>query len=247
MTLAVLGASVFVAACIQASAGLGFALVLMPVALAVVGPVGVVVVATLLGVVLNVLVLAGERRRPRVVWAEATPILLAAIPGTLAGVLVLRTLPKPALQVALGAVLIGATALRLRRAPARRGIPVPAPPARIALGLATGALSTATGVTGPPLAIWLRRRGLSPAELRDSLSAMFLVIGVVACAALVPVLARAHLSAALLLTGTAAVVAGHALGRQVFARLSGRSFERLVQAVILAAGIASVLAGAGLS
>jgi hypothetical protein len=61
----------------------------------------------------------------------------------------------------------------------------------------------------------------------------------------VPVLARAHLSAVLLATGTACVVAGHALGRRVFARLSGGHFELLVQVVILTTGIASVLAGVG--
>ena len=243
MTVALLGAGARAAACVQASTGLGFALVLTPVAFALLRAPAAILVVTVLGIVLNVLVLAGEQRRPRVVWSEAIPILAAAIPGTAAGVLALSVLPKPVLQVAVGGGLVAIALARLRS----RAHPAPSRsrtgPTRVALGLVTGMLGTSTGVTGPPLAIWLQRRGLRPAELRDSLSAMFLVLGLLGFIALVPLFHRAHPQAAVLLGGVACVVGGHALGRRVFARLAPQRFVPLVQAVILAAGVASVIAG----
>jgi uncharacterized membrane protein YfcA len=42
----------------------------------------------------------------------------------------------------------------------------------------------------------------------------------------------------------ACVIGGHAVGSRAFARLSPRRFEPLLLAVIVAAGIASIVAGA---
>jgi uncharacterized membrane protein YfcA len=242
MTVAVVGVSVLAAACVQASTGLGFALVLAPILFALLSPAGAIVMVTGLGLILNALVLGAERRRPHVAWGEAIPLVAAAIPGTVCGVLVLRLLSKPVLQVGVGLILVAAALMRMRagRAAAPGG---GVGPARLAVGFATGALTTSTGVSGPPLAMWLARRGLAPAELRDSLSAMFLALGASACVALVPVLGRSHLDPRLLAAGAACVVGGHALGRRVFARLGPRRFETLLYLVIAGAGIASLSAG----
>ena len=66
------------AAVVQASTGLGFALILSPAVFALLEPESAVVAITVLGLALNGLVLFGERRRPRVAWGEVRPILLAA-------------------------------------------------------------------------------------------------------------------------------------------------------------------------
>lgn len=241
MTLALVGLTALAAACVQATTGLGFALVLTPVMFALLSPAGAIVTVTALGLELSLLVLLGERRRPRVAWREVGPILAAAAPGTVCGVLLLRALPKPVLQIGVGAALIAAAVLRVRvsSAPAGSG----SAPARLAIGFTTGALTTSTGISGPPVALWLSRRGLTPGEVRDSLSAMFLAIGVIALLALAPVLHRAHLDPALLAVGLSCVVGGHALGSRAFARLQERRFERLLLLVILCAGVASIVAG----
>ena len=138
--------------------------------------------------------------------------------------------------------VIGAALLRVR---AGAGAVSPgSPQARIALGFASGTLTTSAGVNGPPIALWLTRRGLGPAEVRDSLSAAFLGLGVIGVVALVPVLDDAKLSLGLLLASAACVVAGHAVGSRAFARLEARRYEPLLLAVILAAGAASVVGGA---
>jgi uncharacterized membrane protein YfcA len=240
---------------VQATTGLGFALVLTPVLFALLSPAGAILTATVLGVELNLLVLLAERRRPRVAWNEILPLLAAAVPGTIVGLLLLRALSKPVLQVTVGLAVLAAAALRARatrdRAAGERGAiadrngsGAASSHARLALGFTSGALTTSTGVSGPPLALWLARRGLSPAELRDSLSAVFLAIGIAGLVALIPLVHRAHLDPVQIAVGVACVIGGHAVGSRAFARLSPRRFEPLLLAVIVAAGIASIVAGA---
>jgi hypothetical protein len=230
---------------VQATTGLGFALVLTPIMFALLSPTAAIVTVTALGLALNVLVLLGERRRPRVAWREVVPILVAAAPGTVCGVLLLRALSKPVLQLAVGVALVAAAAALLRG----RVRPVPASSgsagARLAVGFTTGALTTSTGLSGPPMALWLARRSLSPGEVRDSLSALFFAIGLIALVALVPVLHHAHLKGSVLMAGLACVIGGHALGRRAFARLDARRFQPVLLAIILCAGAASIAAGAG--
>jgi uncharacterized membrane protein YfcA len=266
MTPALVGITALAAASVQAATGLGFALVLTPVLFALLSPAGAILTATVLGVELNLLVLLAERRRPRIAWHEVVPLLLAALPGTIVGILLLRALSKPVLQVTVGvAVLVAAlvrarvdrTARTSRTARASRaarasgdGEAASGPgsgssPARLALGFTSGALTTSTGVSGPPVALWLARCGLTPGELRDSLSAIFLAIGIAALVALIPVQGRAHLDPTLIAAGVACVVGGHALGSRAFTRLAAHRFEPLLLTVIAAAGIASIVAGAG--
>jgi uncharacterized membrane protein YfcA len=142
--------------------------------------------------------------------------------------------------------VIGAAVLRAR---ARRDATAPTPGdprARVVLGFATGALSTSAGVNGPPMALWFAHRGLGPAQIRDSLSAAFLGLGLIAAVVLAPVLATADdvevdwpaLAVALLF-----VVGGHAVGMRAFARIDARRYEPLLLAIVIAAGAASIVAG----
>jgi uncharacterized protein len=243
--MALVALSALAAATIQSSTGLGFALVLGPACFALLSPESAIVAVTVLGLVLNLLVLFGERRRPAVAWREVRPMLVAAAPGAICGILVLRTLPKPVMQVAVGVAVLAAAALR---AVGRRRARAPTagdPRARLALGFASGTLTTSAGVNGPPIALWLTRRGLTPAQVRDSLSASFLGLGVIAGAVLAPVLAatRTPVDWGALAAALVCVVVGHAVGRRLFARLEGHHFEPLLLAIIAAAGLASIAAG----
>jgi len=259
MTPALVGIMALAAASVQATTGLGFALVLTPVLFALLSPAGAILTATVLGVELNLLVLLAERRRPRVAWNEVVPLLLAALPGTIFGIMLLRALSKPVLQITVGVAVLVAAIVRARvdhaaraavdgaaeNEPKARNRTNGSPSARVALGFTSGALTTSTGVSGPPLALWLARRGLTPSELRDSLSAIFLAIGIAALVALIPVVHRAHLDPTQIAAGVACVVGGHALGSRAFTRLAAHRFEPLLLTVIAAAGVASIVAGVG--
>ena len=233
------------AAVVQATAGIGFALVLSPAAFALLDPESAIVAVTALGLALNLLVLFAERRRPQVVWSEVRPFLWAAVPGAACGVVALRALPKPALQVAVGVVVVAAAALRAQAL--RRAVPPSAgdPRGRLAVGFVSGTLTTSAGVSGPPLALWLAHRGYGAAEMRDSLGAAFLGLAIIGGLVLAPVLAAAgtDIDWGALGVGLGCVVVGHAIGSRVFARLKGERFEPLLLAVVTAAGAASIVAG----
>ncbi|MEN3283528.1 MAG: uncharacterized protein V7607_4668 [Solirubrobacteraceae bacterium] len=218
---------------------------LSPAAFALLDPESAIVAITALGLALNLLVLFAERRRPLVAWPEVRPFLVAAVPGAGCGVVVLRTLPKPALQVTVGVAVVVAAVLRahaLRRA----APPSPGDPrGRLAVGFVSGALTTSAGVSGPPLALWLAYRGYGAAEMRDSLGAAFLGLGIIGGLVLAPVLAAAgaDIDWGALAVALVCVVVGHAIGSRAFARMEGERFESLLLGVVTAAGAASIVAG----
>jgi uncharacterized membrane protein YfcA len=235
-------------AVVQSSSGLGFGLVLGPIAFAVLEPEGAVVVLVALGLSLNVVLLLSQRRRPDVAWREVVPILIAAVPGAVCGVLLLQALPKSVLQLTVGLAVIAATLVRLRV----RGPEVVAVgragdgPARVALGLGLGTLTTSVGVAGPPLALWLARHGLTPSQMRDSLAAAFLGLGLMGVLALLPLVLDGGddvVDGRALAGGLAGVLVGHVIGSRLFARLDARRYEPLLLGVVLAAGLSSAVAG----
>lgn len=249
-----------VAACVQAAGGLGFALVLTPVLFAGMRPAAAIMTATALGLLLNLLVLFAERRRPAVAWRELAPILVAAVPGSACGLLVLESVPKAALQIVIGVVVVTALIVRPVRRPrrnqalgrgtdgsGRRSEAIERPGrgtwSRLAIGFTTGTLSTSTGVSGPPLALWLAPRSRTHHHLRDSLSVLFLGMGVIAALTLAPLLPRTHPAPVTILLAAAGVVAGHAVGSRIFARLTGRRFHYAMSAIILASGLTSLVLG----
>ncbi len=241
MTIALVALSAMLAATVQATAGLGFALVVTPVLFLEMAPAAAIVTATLLGILLNLLVLFAESRRPAPVWSEVLPVLAAAIPGAACGLVVLASLPRSVLQMIVGALVIAAGVMRTRR-PARhrrRGAR-----SRLALGYTVGALSTSTGINGPPLALWLADQGLSPAQVRDSLSTALLGMGVIATLTIVPIVGDARIGAVAIATAAAGVLAGHAIGSRLFRRLPVAHYEPILILIILSAGAASLVAGA---
>src|SRR3954447_2009751 len=93
------------AVALQAATGFGFALLAGPSLYAVMSPVHAVALLLILGLCVNVLVLAGERRSLAVDWRGLRPAMLAAVPGLPLGAVLVRVLPAGALRVAIGAIV----------------------------------------------------------------------------------------------------------------------------------------------
>jgi uncharacterized protein len=238
-------AACFAGASIQSATGFGFALVLSPALFAVLDPYEAVSGLLLLGLALNLLVLFGGGRPGPVRWRPLVPMLAAAVPGLVAGLWLLSVLSKPTLQVTVGLLVIAATAFQARRRPPPTGSPEAgrAAPA-LAAGLASGTLTTATSLSGPPLVLWLDAQGARPAEVRASLAAAFLALNLAGALVL---LAAGDLASpagpgvlAALLGLTAA---GYLTGAWLFRRLDARRFRTIVLAVVALTGAASVAAG----
>ena len=128
----------------------------------------------LLSVVLSLLVLFGERRDLDVRRGDVARMTGWGIPGLAAGILVLRAVDKPVLQVGVGVAVIAAALIELRGGPGGDGRPRPGRSQPV--GVVAGLLTTTTGVNGPPMIMYYLRTGGDQHQVRDSMAATFLAL-----------------------------------------------------------------------
>jgi uncharacterized membrane protein YfcA len=163
--LVVLAVTVAVAAFVQGSSGLGFALIVAPVA-GILDP-GLLPVFVLAAMIpLNLYV--AWRERASIDLRGAGWITGARLAATPAGLALLGLIPERGIGLFVGIATVLAAVVSLAApafAPGRR--------AYLCAGAVTGLTETATGVGGPPLALVYQHR--PPAELRSTVAACFLV------------------------------------------------------------------------
>jgi uncharacterized membrane protein YfcA len=220
-------------AAVQSATGLGFALVLSPVLFVVLEPAEAVTAVLLLGATLCALVLVESRR---VSTHELVRLLVPALPGLGAGMVLLSVLSKEPLQVGVGVAVIAAAGWQLWHPAAIRF------PAWIA-GALSGVLTTSISVNGPPLALWLESEEVPPAEFRTTLAAAFLILDILGVGVIVSSEGLDTIDVGKLVPLLACVVAGYALGALAFRRLDADRFSTAVLVVVICTGLASVLAG----
>jgi uncharacterized protein len=233
----VAAAAVAAGAALQSATGFGFALISAPLVFATVEPEEAVGLMIALGTEVSILTLATERRRPQPVVRDCVVVLISALPGAVIGVAILRALDPVGLQVAVSAGVIATLAARWLAA----GRHTPTWSAPIA-GFFSGALTTSTTTTGPPLLVYLLGRPLAPGEIRDTLTVCFLGLSVVGVVALVVTGTRGAAPDPVLLAVLIPVVAaGHVAGRPLFAALArSRRYEPVVTAVLLVSVVAGL-------
>jgi uncharacterized membrane protein YfcA len=242
--IAVVVVALLFAVALQAATGFGFALLAGPSLYAIMAPAHAVALLLILGLCVNVLVLAGERRRLAVDWHGLVPAMLAALPGLPLGAVLVRVLPADALRVGIGIVVCVLVADRLlRRAPAGR--PAPGRATAAFAGFSAGVLTTSTTTNGPPLALWLGGRGLPPAAVRDTVSAAFLVLDFVGIGVVLAVVGthRALAEAIWLPALIPVVLVGHLAGSWVFRHLPAHRYDQLLLLAVAAAGAVSIVTG----
>ncbi|MGH2919849.1 MAG: sulfite exporter TauE/SafE family protein [Solirubrobacteraceae bacterium] len=236
--------AVFLGASLQSATGFGFALVAAPIMFAAFGPQAAVTAGVLLGVEIGLLTLATEGRVPRVLRGDALALVAWSLPGIALGAIALRELPERLLSLLVAAGVLGGLALRLR---ARGAGPVRGRPrarrwsAPLA-GVSSGALSTSTSLSGPPVVLHLLARGASPEQMRDTLAAVFVVLALLSVPALL--IAGAFDVPEAVGALCAAGLAGQLLGRRLFARLAGERYEDVVLVVLAAAALVALATSA---
>jgi uncharacterized membrane protein YfcA len=234
MTVAAAVGAVTVAAVAQAVTGFGFALLAGPVLVAILAPREAIPAMALLGLIVNVLALTAARGRPAPLRAESATLLAWAVPGLAAGAVALSRLPAGAVRVAVGVLVLAAIAQR--RAGAAVLLPAPA------AGLAAGALTTATGLSGPPLVVRLAGLGVSPRTRRDTLAVVFLALGLFGIAALATAgLLHVPGSFPELALGAAA---GALVGRRLADRVDATLADRLTTVLLVAAALVAIASAA---
>jgi uncharacterized membrane protein YfcA len=235
-TLVVVGVAVGAGIAMQSAIGFGAGLLASPILLLVLEPVQVVALLLLCGLLAGPLILAEPGQHGRVQGREAGGLLAAAAAGLPLGVVVLGLLGRHSMQLVVG-VLVLATLAAQRLRPARTG-----PASGAVAGAAAGVLTTATSLNGPPLVLWLRGRGHSPAVFRATMTVAFLVLSVAGLAVLLA--ARdPHLSAGLVVAALGGTLVGWVVGANVFRRMHPNHHRRAVTALLVATALASMVAG----
>lgn len=228
---AIMAVVVALAAFVQGSSGLGFALIVAPV-LSMLQPELLPVCVLILMLPLNAYVAWRERHaldRRGAAWISAGRLL-----GTFGGLGVLLVLSTQALSVFVGLSTIAAAIVTWI-------IPAftPGLAAFLLAGLVTGVTETATGIGGPPLALTYQHRPV--AEMRSTLAVCFLVGELMSLAFLLAAgrITWNHLLVALALLPALGV--GAVLSRHVHARIDARAMRLFVQGFAVVCGLVLLL------
>ncbi|MFB7864152.1 sulfite exporter TauE/SafE family protein [Streptomyces sp. NPDC056069] len=231
LTLAALALTVAVAAFVQGSSGLGFALIVAPVA-------GILDPGLLPGFVLAAMIplnlYVAWRERASLDLRGAGWITAARLAATPGGLALLWLIPDRSLGLFVGIATVLAAVVSLV-SPAF----APGRAAYLGAGAVTGLTETATGVGGPPLALVYQHR--PPAELRSTVAVCFLV-GEIASLALLFATGKGHpedlgRAAALL----PAIAAGAWASRLVRHRMNASRTRVFVLAFALLSGLVLML------
>jgi uncharacterized protein len=206
--------SVIVAAAsaLQASTGMGMALLAAPL-LALVDP--TLVPGPVLGAVMVLSVVVAWRERAMLDLRMLLPAVLGLLAGTAIGAAVLALLSNWHFTRTFAALILGAVLLSLL------GLPIRA--TRLALvigGAASGVLGTMAGVHGPPIALVMQHE--APGRLRGMLCAFFAIGCAIALMALTGIGAFDVTKAGLSLTLLPGVAVGLALAPIVARRIDQR-------------------------
>lgn len=231
MTWAIAAIAILVGGILQRVSGLGMGMVCAPVLALLMGSAqGVLVTngtATVAGFMIG---LAVWRHAD---WRRVVIICLAAIPGAIAGALLVRDLPAAWLQVIIGAVvLLGVvTAARVPRLPYLPGSVAP-----VVAGAVGGLCNACAGVAGPTMVVYSRLSRWEQKSFAASLQPIFMTLGAMSVATKLAIARNVVVHRpwwfALLVVGTVAVAMW--IGGKLARRVSSEHARTL--AMLIAAG-----------
>jgi uncharacterized protein len=231
--------SALLAGAVSGLTGFGLALISTPLLLFVYDPRTVVVITVALSIFINFAVVWDSWRdaQRRVVIALLPP----AFVGIVMGVEVLRVVNPLYIRLAVGVVVVFSALLLLR------DIQLPGAETRwgtVLAGWASGALSTSTGLAGPPIVLLLASRGLPKRVFRGSSALYFLVMSV---AGVVVLFYRRLFDASdvqLMLVLIPAAFLGKAIGTAMLKRISEKTFRTITLSIVTLTGSLGVATAA---
>ncbi len=109
-------------------------------------------------------------------------------------------------------------------------------------GFAAGILTTSLNTNGPPIAFILQARKLPPAAFRATITAAFVLLGVVGLSGRLAVGGMTHKVWQGLAVAPPAMVVGGYIGYRLRPRVDGPIFTRAVQFLLIVAGLSAIAA-----
>jgi hypothetical protein len=237
-TIAATSAIVLVAATLQRAVGFGDALVAVPLMAFVVPTKSAVVIVFLNGTVTSAWLLI--RFRHQVEWHTTRLLGAGTVVGVPVGVVILSVVSAMTLRLTLGVVTCTAAVWIIISSRWSSRSVVTRAPRTVAMGIASGVLSTSLATNGPPLVYELRRTGFRDDRFRATISAAFMISNVIG----LPLLAAAGLITSFDVTLAAASLvpcaAGIAVGSWISRRMETTHFLWATDLLLLATGAATI-------
>jgi hypothetical protein len=219
--------------------GFGLALISTPILLFVYEPRTVVVLTAIFSIFINASVVwdSWHEARRRLALALLIPALL----GVVLGVEVLSVIDPDYVRLGVGAIVVFSALLLVR------DVRLPGANTRwgtLVAGSASGALSTSTGLAGPPVVLLLASRGLRKHEFRGTSALYFLPMSVAGLAALAlrGLVEASEVPLGLLLIPAA--IAGKAAGTALLGHVSERAFRAITLGLVILTGTLGVATAA---
>ncbi|HEU4493027.1 MAG TPA: sulfite exporter TauE/SafE family protein [Rubrobacteraceae bacterium] len=224
---------------VTGTTGFGLALISTPILLFVYEPRTVIFLTAVFSVVINAAVVWDS-------WREAyrrlaLTLLVPACFGIVAGAEILRVVDPIYIRLSVGAVVVLSALLLVR------DVQLPGADTRwgpVVAGTASGALSTSTGLAGPPIVLLLASRGLPKHQFRGTSAFYFLLMSVVTLIILSArgLVAAKDLPLAAVLVPAAMV--GKTIGTAFLKRISESAFRRLSLGLVILTGTLGVATAA---
>jgi len=215
--------------------GFGLALISTPLLLFVYEPRTVVVLTAIFSIFINAAVVWDSRHEARRRLALA--LLIPALFGIVVGALVLGVVDPVYIRLGVGAIVVFSALLLVR------DVRLPGADTRwgtLVAGSASGALSTSTGLAGPPIVLLLASRGLPKHEFRGTSALYFLPMSIAALAVLSfrGLVEPSEVPLGLLLVPPA--LAGKALGTALLKHVSEKAFRAVTLGLVILTGALGV-------
>ena len=227
---------VFAAAVLQTLSGFGFALIVMPVAVTLLGVDTAVPVVALTALILYSFNLV--RYRHIVNWTELKRLGIAVVLGVPVGILLLANLPEATIRFLLGLLLVG-YALYVLFAP--QVTAVMSPHWGYIAGFCAGCLGGAYNVPGPPVVVYGSASQWPKEQFRAILQSLFFLQG---CFVVLGHTLAGNLTADTAVTSfytIPALLLGIFIGTRFDQRVSQQTFRTFIAVLILILGVTLLL------
>lgn len=231
---------VVVGAALQRITGMGFALVVGPFLVLLVGPLPGVILVNVCGALSSLVILTRLWRR--VEWRRYALLAPPAVVAVACGALVLDELPAAGMEVVVGALVIaGMTgSLLASRAPTARG-----PAAAVVAGLVSGAMSVTAGTGGPAIAVYAVASRWDPRAFAATVQPYFVTVASASVVAKLSLTSAAlpPLSTGIWIGIVASCLGGIVVGDLLAPRISVRSTRVALVALAYVGGTATLVRG----
>ena len=219
--------------------GFGLALISTPILLFVYEPKTVVVLTAIFSIFINAAVVWDSWREARRRLALA--LFVPALVGIVVGAVILSVINPVYIRLGVGAIVVFSALLLVR------DVMLPGANTRwgtLVAGSTSGALSTSTGLAGPPIVLLLASRGLPKHEFRGTTALYFLPMSI---AGLLVLSVRGLVDAPEVPLGLLLVppaIAGKVIGTALLKHVSEKAFRGVTLGLVILTGTLGVATAA---